>query len=53
VSINGEKTTIDPGMWVTGQPDNSVIVTLGQEIVFPGQVVNIDSSWSSISELSL
>jgi multidrug efflux system membrane fusion protein len=53
VSIIGENTTLDPGMWVTGLPDNSVIVTLGQEIVFPGQVVNIDSSWSSISELSL
>ena len=53
VSIIGENTTLDPGMWVTGLPDNSVIVTHGQEIVFPGQVVNIDSSWSSISELSL
>ena len=53
VSIIGENTTLDPGMWVTGLPDNSVIVTHGQEIVFPGQVVNIDSSWSSIPESSL
>lgn len=53
VSIIGENTTVDPGMWVSGLPDSSVVVTHGQEIVFPGQVVNIDTSWSSISESSL
>ncbi len=53
VTIIGENTTVDPGMWVTGLPDSSVVITHGQEIVFPGQVVNIDSSWSSIPESSL
>lgn len=53
VTIIGENTDIDPGMWVTGLPQSSVVVTHGQEIVFPGQVVNTDTSWSSISESSL
>lgn len=53
VSIIGENTSLDPGMWVTGLPESSVVVTHGQEIVFPGQIVNIDSSWSSIPESSL
>ena len=53
VSIIGENTSLDPGMWVTGLPDSSVVVTHGQEIVFPGQTVSIDSSWSSITESSL
>ncbi len=53
VTIIGENTDIDPGMWVTGLPESSVVVTHGQEIVFPGQSVKTDSSWSSISESSL
>jgi multidrug efflux system membrane fusion protein len=53
VTIIGENTDIDPGMWVTGLPESSVVVTHGQEIVFPGQSVKTDTSWSSISESSL
>jgi len=48
VSIIGENNTVDPGMWVTGLPISAVIVTHGQEIVFPGQSVTPDSSWSSL-----
>jgi len=53
VTIIGENTTVDPGMWVSGLPDSSVVVTHGQEIVFPGQAVKIDTSWSSITASSL
>ncbi len=53
VSVVGENTSLNPGIWVTGLPASSVVVTHGQEIVFPGQTVNIDTSWSSISEPSL
>lgn len=47
VEIIGENTTVDPGMWVKGLPDRSVVITHGQEIVFPGQTVNADFSWST------
>lgn len=53
VNVVGENTNINPGLWVEGLPQSSVIVTHGQEIVFPGQTVNIDTSWSSIPESSL
>ncbi len=53
VTVVGENTSIKPGIWVTGLAASSVVVTHGQEIVFPGQTVNIDTSWSSISEPSL
>ncbi len=47
VVVVGENSSLDPGMWVLGLPEQSVVVTLGQEIVFPGQTVNADSSWST------
>lgn len=53
VTVVGENNSINPGIWVTGLPATSVVVTHGQEIVFPGQVVDIDTSWSSISESTL
>ena len=53
VTVVGENTSVNPGIWVTGLAASSVVVTHGQEIVFPGQTVNIDTSWSSIPESSL
>lgn len=53
VKVIGENTSVDPGMWVTGLPSSSVLITHGQEIVFPGQTVNPDFSWSSLTESSL
>ncbi|MDX1490671.1 MAG: efflux RND transporter periplasmic adaptor subunit [Pseudohongiellaceae bacterium] len=47
VNIIGENTSMNPGMWVTGLPNNPVVITHGQEIVFPGQTVSADYSWSS------
>jgi len=48
VAIVGENNSVDPGMWVTGLPDSALVITHGQEIVFPGQTVTPDSSWSSL-----
>ncbi|MGJ8689908.1 MAG: efflux RND transporter periplasmic adaptor subunit [Gammaproteobacteria bacterium] len=53
VNVVGENTNINPGIWVEGLPTSSIVVTHGQEIVFPGQTVSTDTSWSSISESSL
>ncbi|MDT8427145.1 MAG: efflux RND transporter periplasmic adaptor subunit [Pseudomonadales bacterium] len=39
VKIVGENNGINPGTWVTGLPAQTDIITLGQEIVFPGQTV--------------
>lgn len=50
VVVVGENSSLDPGMWVVGLPEQSVVITLGQEIVFPGQTVNADSSWSTNNE---
>ncbi|MDO9317869.1 MAG: efflux RND transporter periplasmic adaptor subunit [Gammaproteobacteria bacterium] len=50
VTVIGENTTIDTGMWVLGLPEQSIVVTLGQEIVFPGQAVNADFSWPSLND---
>jgi len=50
VEVVGENSSLDPGMWVLGLPELSVVITLGQEIVFPGQTVNADSSWSTNNE---
>jgi multidrug efflux system membrane fusion protein len=48
VTVVGENNSVDPGMWVTGLPDNVLVITHGQEIVFAGQTVTPDSSWSSL-----
>jgi len=47
VKVIGENTSVNPGMWVTGLPINPTVITHGQEIVFPGQTVNADFSWST------
>lgn len=48
ITIVGESTQIDqPGFWVTGLPDDIVLITLGQEIVFPGQTLRANFDWSS------
>ncbi len=48
VTIVGENTSVDPGMWVTGLPASVQVITHGQEIVFAGQTVVPDSSWSTL-----
>ena len=37
---------LDPGIWVTGLSGTINLVTLGQEIVFPGQVVEGNFDWA-------
>lgn len=49
VEIVGESTRIDnPGFWVSGLPEQVVVITLGQELVFPGQQVNANFDWASL-----
>ena len=49
VTIVGESTDLDsPGFWVTGLPQEIVLITLGQELVFPGQTVRTNSDWSNL-----
>lgn len=49
VNIVGESTEIErPGFWVTGLPDDIVLITLGQEIVFDGQHVRANFDWSPL-----
>lgn len=46
ITIVGESTALDsPGFWVTGLPQEVTVVTLGQELVFPGQTVRTNSDW--------
>ena len=46
VEIVGDETNqLDPGIWVTGMQGNITLVTLGQEIVFPGQLVEANFDW--------
>ena len=48
ITIVGESTRIDqPGFWVTGLPDEIVLITLGQEMVFPGQTLRANFDWST------
>lgn len=45
ITIVGESTRIDePGFWVTGLPARTSLITLGQEMVFPGQTVRRNSA---------
>lgn len=47
VTVVGDETSqMDAGVWVTGLPEQVTLVTHGQEIVFPGQRVETDFSWS-------
>lgn len=49
VQVVGESTRIDQsGFWVTGLPDEVVLITVGQELVFEGQIVNANFDWSQI-----
>jgi len=46
VEIVGDDTNqLNPGIWVTGLNGNVVLITLGQEIVFPGQIVQANFDW--------
>jgi multidrug efflux system membrane fusion protein len=47
VEIVGDDTNqLSPGIWVTGLADTTTLITLGQEIVFPGQVVEANFDWN-------
>ncbi|MBU2097491.1 MAG: HlyD family efflux transporter periplasmic adaptor subunit, partial [Gammaproteobacteria bacterium] len=49
VTIIGQSTDIGtPGFWVTGLPQEVILITLGQELVFPGQTVRTNSDWSTL-----
>jgi multidrug efflux system membrane fusion protein len=49
VTIVGESTLVGtPGFWVTGLPTEITLITLGQELVFPGQIVRTNSDWSRL-----
>ncbi len=46
VEIVGDETSqLDPGIWVTGIDGDITLITLGQEIVFPGQIVEANFDW--------
>ena len=46
VSIVGDDTNqLNPGIWVTGLQGDITLVTVGQEIVFPGQTVAANFDW--------
>jgi multidrug efflux system membrane fusion protein len=48
VRIVGDDTgLLNPGIWITGLNGNINLVTVGQEIVFPGQQVESNFEWSS------
>jgi multidrug efflux system membrane fusion protein len=48
VSIVGDDTgLLNPGIWITGLNGDINLVTVGQEIVFPGQQVESNFEWSS------
>ena len=47
VEIVGDSSNqLNPGIWVTGLSGAVNLVTLGQEIVFPGQVVEGNFDWA-------
>lgn len=46
VAIVGDDTNqLNPGIWVTGLSGPVTLVTVGQEIVFPGQIVSANFDW--------
>ena len=48
VEIVGDETNqIDPSIWVTGLSGKVTLVTVGQEIVFPGQIVEPNFDWDN------
>jgi membrane fusion protein, multidrug efflux system len=47
VNIVGDNTNaMNPGVWVTGLNGTINLITLGQEVVFPGQQVESNFDWS-------
>ncbi len=47
VDIVGDNTSaMNPGVWVTGLSGTVNLITLGQEVVFPGQQVESNFDWS-------
>jgi len=50
VEIVGDETDqMNPSVWVTGLQGTVTLITVGQEVVFPGQVVEADFSWANNS----
>ena len=48
VTIVGDDTNqLNPGIWVTGFSGAETLITLGQEIVFPGQYVEANFEWDN------
>ena len=48
VEIAGDETNqLEPGIWITGLSGNITLITVGQEIVFPGQTVDANFDWDS------
>lgn len=48
VEIVGDETDqMNPSVWVTGLQGTVTLITVGQEVVFPGQVVEADFSWAN------
>ena len=48
VEIVGDETNqIDPSIWITGLSGKITLVTVGQEIVFPGQIVEPNFDWDN------
>ncbi|HAJ75913.1 MAG TPA: efflux RND transporter periplasmic adaptor subunit [Gammaproteobacteria bacterium] len=46
VEIVGDNTNqLNPGIWVKGLQGSVTLITLGQEIVFPGQTVQANFDW--------
>lgn len=47
IAIVGDNTSaMNPGVWVTGLSGTINLITLGQEVVFPGQQVESNFDWS-------
>ena len=48
VEIVGDETNqLEPGVWITGLSGRITLITVGQEIVFPGQTVEANFDWDS------
>ena len=48
VEIAGDETNqLEPGIWITGLSGDITLITVGQEIVFPGQTVDANFDWDS------
>ena len=48
VEIVGDETNqLEPGIWITGLSGKITLITVGQEIVFPGQTVDANFDWDS------